>query len=132
MTDRFQTAVLCEFITRDISNKHSLIGVFSGDIIVSEMPATLRLALYLEVFPSSTGLHEISLKFNLGGKTIAEATAQSDVQEKEKPIILVLFPVDIGVDQDTVLTLEAATTGNKSTTIIEKKIYKGEVTPPTS
>ena len=64
--------VLCEDIRDELHNKHSLIGVYSGDILVSEIPASISLAFYLEIEPKRVG--DFDLQFRLSGPA-ADASA---------------------------------------------------------
>ncbi len=41
MTSRHMWAVVCDDVRSEVGNKHSYIGVFSGDIIVPSFPTTL-------------------------------------------------------------------------------------------
>lgn len=69
MLGTFRNTSLCEDIRDEIGNKKSLMGVFSGDILVSEFPARLRVAFYIEYIPhSGTSEHELSLLLAVGSQ----------------------------------------------------------------
>src|SRR4051812_32332837 len=45
---RIRNAVLCEDVRQEKSNKFILIGVFPGDILVEDVPASVPLDVYID------------------------------------------------------------------------------------
>ena len=43
-----ENAVLCEDIRQEVRNKNTLVGIYAGDIMVSQLPANIDLAFYLD------------------------------------------------------------------------------------
>jgi hypothetical protein len=58
----FRNAILCDDIRNERGNKHSLMGVFSGDLVVAKLPAQVYLALYFEHVSEKAGELDVALK----------------------------------------------------------------------
>jgi len=77
-----QNALLCDDVRRELNNKCTLVGVYSGDIIIPELPATAGLAFYIEGKVSRT--HEpIPLEIRLSGPGKEKATLQMEIVPNE-------------------------------------------------
>jgi hypothetical protein len=66
-------AVVCEYVAAGENGKTSLINVYSGDIIVSALPSSLHLGIYIELIPETDGDIDIQMEIMLGEKMLAEA-----------------------------------------------------------
>lgn len=126
--ERFKNCLICESLIQDTYNRYTLVGVFTNDVIVSELPARIRLALYGEFSPTSTGEHRIELAFALDDKEFARVVAVVNVVNTSE-LIVVAFPgFDVGIDKE--LELIATVRFNdetKSRELIRKKIKKGAI-----
>ena len=65
-TIEVRNAILCEDIRHEIGNKNSLIGVFGGDILVAELPARIRVAVYYDAMVSVRGKIQSEIKLQFG------------------------------------------------------------------
>jgi hypothetical protein len=69
---KFGNAILCDDIRREEgNNKYILIGIYSGDIILSNMPAEFQLAFYIEIF-APAGHYDLQIRLS-GPQKGAEA-----------------------------------------------------------
>ena len=73
MPGTFRNASMCEDIREEIGNKKSLMGVFSGDVLVPRFPARFRVAFYAEYLPALGGEHEVRLSIEIGAAEAATA-----------------------------------------------------------
>lgn len=68
--------MLCDDIRQEQgNNKFILIGVYSGDIIISELPADISLAFYMEI-KAPKGHHQIEIRLSgpqKGGQAILKS-----------------------------------------------------------
>jgi hypothetical protein len=62
---KFRSVIVCEDIREEINGKKSLMGVFSGDIVVQSMPAVIRFAVYVEYVPDDDDGKQIDFDFRL-------------------------------------------------------------------
>jgi hypothetical protein len=64
-TSKFRNAILCEDIRDEVGGKNSLMGVFSGDIVVPSFPAQVNVAFFLQYFADDSDGAHISAKLRL-------------------------------------------------------------------
>ena len=119
-------AVACEFIAPGANGKHTLANVFSGDILVREMPARISLAFYIEILPDQDIPKMIRLELVLGKKTLAVAEAEIEL-EPSKMGVVALPSIQVNVEEDTKLKVIATGDGFARTVVIEKAITKGDI-----
>lgn len=65
---KVSSVVLCDDVRREISGKDILIGAYAGTIVVASIPFALRVALWVEIEATETGVLEIHLRITLDGK----------------------------------------------------------------
>jgi hypothetical protein len=79
MKGMFTNAIICEDVRDEVGNKKSLMGVFSGDIVVAEFPAIVRIAFYAEyILDVNAGPHELSFSIEVGGEEAASGRISID------------------------------------------------------
>lgn len=122
---QFRNAILCEDVREEIRNKKSLMGVFTGDVVVSEFPARIRMAIYLEYAPiKGEGQHIIEIVLMRDEDEIARATASVDDDSKPRSIILPQGILLLEQGGDLVVR---ANVGEVSTEVLRKSVQLGEV-----
>lgn len=62
MSAKITSIIICDDVRREINNKEILIGVYSGSITVPSYPATLRLALWIEMETEQKELNHWAIK----------------------------------------------------------------------
>lgn len=73
-------AILCDDIRQEFgNNKLILIGVYSGDVVLSQIPAEILMAFYVEL-QAPVGRHEIEIRLSgpQKGEGIFNATFESE------------------------------------------------------
>ncbi|HTE42429.1 MAG TPA: hypothetical protein VK629_16525, partial [Steroidobacteraceae bacterium] len=73
------SAILCEDVREEVSNKHTLVGVITGDILVGVFPGNIRVAAYIELAATKVGVHRFNLRFSYAGKNPLEMEGQINV-----------------------------------------------------
>ena len=122
-------AILCEDVRQDKQNKYMIIGMFTGNIIVTELPVQVQLAIFLQM-NGRGGPHPLFLRLSGPGEdsvvletgitfddnigTATMNTPRLDVHMEVEG----MFRVDLSVDQETWVPA------------IEKKVVLGPI--PTS
>ncbi len=125
---RFGNSVLCEHVVRGEHNKQTLINVYSGDIIVSAMPAKLHFGLYLEIIPDQDSeLIKMSLELLLGKATLAHVPMEFTNAKKLSNASIVLPIFELSTDVDTTIKVVLRQDGYKDTVAMTKRIFKGEI-----
>jgi hypothetical protein len=77
------TVVVCDDIRQENNGKWLLIGVYARDIVVANLPADLRLAIWLLVTPKQLGASTIKLRIVVGphNASLVDAELQYDIKE---------------------------------------------------
>jgi hypothetical protein len=94
-------ALICDDIRREDNGKAILIGVYAGDIVLSRLPATIPIALWLQGRASS-GVHEVSVNVYAGEEPTTEVTSSTAVPlkvviDKEAEFFLVITGLPVKV-----------------------------------
>lgn len=68
MVDFAVTAVVvCDDIRKEITSKDILIGAYGGGILVPYLPASLQIAIWIELTPAAPGRVELDIRITLPG-----------------------------------------------------------------
>lgn len=126
-TLKFANAVLCEYVAKGAGNKHTLVNVYSGDVIASEIPANLVFGIYLEYLPEPDEVPSMGIEVKLGDDVLATLPVKVLPTQEGKPLNLVLQSIGINVQADTVFEVIATAEGRRRTVVLSKRIYKGNI-----
>lgn len=89
--------LLCEDVRPESNGKHTLLGVYAGDLLVQEFIGQLRMALYLELTAKRIG--EVSAHVELAFNEVVLAGAEATFYFKKvtDPAVLTfpMFPVPL-------------------------------------
>jgi hypothetical protein len=64
-------AILCDDVRREDNGKDIIIGVYSGGIIINELPAPLALKVWIQLRHSGAGQTKLRVEINLEGENLA-------------------------------------------------------------
>ncbi len=123
MSEQFPTVILCDHLTQDVQNKHSAIGIYSGDISVSRMPADLRLSLFLIFIPHTDGENTVELEFSFDEASAAKGVANISVTKANAPVPMMFPQMDFNVTKNTNFRIYATVAGGERELLLDKKIY---------
>jgi hypothetical protein len=123
----FLNVIICEDIRDEIGNKKSLMGIFAGDIIVAELPATIQMAVFAQYVPAPYD-EEVSVEFQLleDDTLMAKAKMATKIANMQ-PASFILPRALVTFDKETIFKILAAINGGEATEIIRKKICKGPI-----
>lgn len=122
---KFLNALLCEHVVMGANKKHTLINVYSGNIIVGQLPANLTFGLYVEMAAGSPP--EMDVELRMDGKPFGKIVAQFPGNHMEQQSNLVVPLIQVGIDKDLTFSVVATADGYANTTLIKKRISIGEV-----
>jgi len=60
-----RNVIVCDDIREEVGGKHSLMGVFGGDIVLNELPGSIFLAFYMQYFPDPDEQEKMSFAVRL-------------------------------------------------------------------
>jgi hypothetical protein len=76
--------VLCDDIRQEQNNKHILIGVYNGTIVVQEFPAQFQLSWWIQIFPTETGQFHLDIQLTKDERDILlRAGVGYDIREMD-------------------------------------------------
>ena len=135
MTDavrkRFGNVILCEHAVKGENNKHTLVGIFSGDVIVSAFPARLFFGLYIEHFAELND-PPIYLEIRLEGAAFAGLDLEPTQTKPGAPAIIMIPMFELGADKPITLdVISIENRGSPSQTehvVLSKRIIAGDIT----
>lgn len=121
---KFRNAILCDDIREEAGNKTSLMGVFSGDVVVPSFPASINVAFFLQYFLDESDPSEFSARMRLldGDKELAKF-AMNGVANKQNPDLTFLVQRGVATfDKETVLRVLVAMNDGQEEEVLRKKI----------
>lgn len=117
-------AILCEHVVAGAGGKFTLVNVFSGDIVLATMPATLTFGLYVELAKETTP-PSLKVEFLYDGDVVVALQAQFPAPDPNAPVTVLAVPVmHTGVDKDLSFEVVASAEGYARTLIMKKRIFK--------
>lgn len=125
LSDRFPTVVICEDVREEINHKRILIGVFSGDILVSSLPGQLSLTLYIEHKLQG----EQKLEFIIYYAEEEQARIEMQAETKEVGVIAVIpFPrFGLAIKKPGELRVDVSIDSGEPEKLIAKTVGVGEI-----
>lgn len=120
-----ELALACEDVREEKGNKLSLMGVFSGDIIVAEMPAQIRIAFYFAVRGASVRKWDLRTRLMVG-EIEAGSTVTRIEYDLPDTVANVIIPLGfIGMEQpgDFAVRLSVGESG-EDIEVIRKRVFK--------
>lgn len=122
---KFGNASLCEYVAKGAGNKHTLVNVFSGDVIVSEFPANIMFGIYLEYMQEPTDVPSLTIEIIIDGNAIATLPVNIAPGEDGRPLNIVIQSMALSLEKDTTLEVVASAPRRRRTTVLSKRLYKG-------
>jgi hypothetical protein len=126
---KIRNVIVCEDIRDEIRNKKSLIGVFPGDILVAEFPATIQFAIYMEYTPDADDGDQLSIEFRLlqDDTEMAKAKGITPIIHGQNAVLAI--PRGVGLfEKETKFRLCISVNGEPETEIMSKRIIKATTT----
>lgn len=116
-----ETAVLCEHLVPGLNNKHTLINMYPGNILVAEFPARIPISIYVELKPKVFGTFPLELKLYIGKKEAMTGGAEA-LFERGKTALVAIPTGLVLFEKPTTLKFTLACGDEKPTTVIQKRI----------
>lgn len=122
---KISNVLLCEHLVPGLGNKQTLINVYSGDIVVAELPAKLFLAIYAEYSSNSDDAFTVLVEIMINKKPFARL--RFDVDAGRQQGVMAIPNMELGFDREVTLEVRAAAEGERARTILSKKVFRGDV-----
>lgn len=125
---RITSAIICDEVRFEVTNKLILLGVYTGDIIVPSFPAALSLSIYVVIEDLALGEHQFELRLT-GSDMRAEVEGQVHV-EAAGPVGLPTPQVSMQFRNAGTMTLDIKVNDGEWMKVLEKKVAQGTVQGP--
>ncbi len=121
---KVKNAIFCEDIREEKSNKHILIGVFSGGVNVVKIPATIKVAVYAQIEIKGDVPKEIFIKFSGPGKgqAILKVEVVVDETESQKYVTIATSSFGVNIEKEGILRVEMGEAEDKLQLVLEKSV----------
>ena len=120
---KFLNVLTCEHVISGPMIKPTLVGVYSGDILIQSLPGTITMGIYAEHLPDITQHGKLTLKLMLGKQMIGKVVAETDGND---PLGIIAVPfVPLTITENTRFRVIASCDGFKDKTIVDQKITEG-------
>jgi hypothetical protein len=123
---KFKNSILCEYVAKGDRNKHTLVNVYSGDVIVGHFPANLHFALYFELLVDKPGDQQVTLHFSTNNEKMAELSGRINTKKAGDIANIVIQAMPIIFDKETLFEVYASAESYAKTKVLSKKIFLGE------
>lgn len=121
---KYGNVVLCEYVGQGSQNKPILINVYSGDIVVSKLPADLSIGLFFEL-AAGQSIKTIRLEMRLDARLAVAAEMVVVNSQGGSALVIPQFPLK--VEKDSVFEIKAFSDGYAPTVLATKRIFEGAV-----
>jgi hypothetical protein len=121
-----KNAMMCEEIRAEFGGKNTLLGVYAGDILVSEVGGYLRAAIYGEFVAKTLGQFTLDGVVNYGATAIAKFQCSFDFRDIRDPGILASPPLAIHLPNESTISVDVSCEG-KLIRLVEKQVRISEV-----
>jgi hypothetical protein len=118
---RVGNAIVCENIRQELHGKHSLIGVFSGDILINTFDVMLQVAVYIEFIADELGKVQVELIVSYDHKDRVKINAEFDYKDVRDPAVIASPSISIPIERGASIIVTATCNG-KTKRILEKRI----------
>lgn len=120
---KITSAVLCEDVRKENNNKHLIVGAYGGSILLSKMPGTIAIALYLEGVAADFSPARLSLRFSGPGEGSATLHVQYTPSEIGEKLISFGTPqVHIGVTNAGTFKIEYSEDDENWSVLLERSV----------
>jgi hypothetical protein len=121
----FPVVLLCDDIRKEVGNKRTVVGVFSGDVLVGSFPAVFPVAIYLHHRAHSTDEINMEFEYLLDEKSIVKMTATLIKQKGSSDDTVVDLPkVFLTFERPGNFNVDVSIDGKRHR-ILSKKIMRG-------
>lgn len=124
---KFENVLLSEYVVVGQGNKHTLINVYSGDVVVQSFPARLMFAVYAEYKSLTTSPYSLLIQVKVDKKVHAKLRANVEPAGDGLVGILAIPGLDLTVDRDVVLEVTVTPDNERAVSLFRKRIFQGAV-----
>jgi hypothetical protein len=121
----FGAVIVCDDIRKEVTGKEILIGVYTGEILVSSFPSWFPAALWIEIETLEIGRYDVTLRFSLTDKP--PILMKAGIEVSRSGTIAIACPgLQLHAEKECEFILEVQD-GEEWKVLKRKKIMQGNV-----
>jgi hypothetical protein len=114
--------IICDEIRKEVTGKDILIGVYGGKILVRTIPATIPIAVWMEIEAHDVGIIQFELKVGQPGEQrLAEVELELSVSSHARDIALGTPTLPCLISRDGVIEVSIRDPGEAEWTVVKTK-----------
>lgn len=117
------TVIFCEDVRQEAGNKWSILGVLSADILVPSLPATVRLALYVEGEVANAYDGPLNLRLRLEDQELL--VAQGKLNAQKGIIVLPVPQLIVSIPNAGMLRVDMGPGADQWSEVAAKQVREG-------
>ncbi len=121
-----RAVIPCDDVREESNNKRSIMGVYSGDIVVPRFPAAFRITAYLEALVIKQVTRKLPIRVLLGEQKILEIEGQLDASQ-QGVMAMGLPHFLVSATEPSTLKIEVSADEGAWIELLSKKIIQGVV-----
>lgn len=126
---KIKNAILCEDIRKEVSNKLILIGVYSGNILVTKLPTNISLNYYFDTIVKTSGIHQIYIRLSGPGKDSLVLGAGIDASEDNAHGAVTGPKMEVLLEREGTIKIAVSADKKSWKTVISKAVNIVDVLP---
>lgn len=103
---KIRTFLFAEDIRQEKSNKYIVAGIFNSVVMVSDLPARIPVAFYMEFFPVPEGPLDISIKISGPGEDSVVINVKAEIHDPSRPLVVPSPRLEIALECEGTLIVE--------------------------
>lgn len=118
--------ILCEDIRQEITNKIIMIGVYSGDILISNLPGSIPLCMYAELDVKAKGEYDVYLRMSGPGEGSFILQTHIGASNADNNGVIRTPRIDVTLECEGVLKIDASIDRKKWKALSRKKVTQSD------
>jgi hypothetical protein len=124
---RVKNVAMCDDIRFEIGNKHTLVGVYSGDVVLSKIPSELTISFYIELKAPEQRTYDIEFEVKLGDEVKQHVVGLLDIDRPHQLGVIAFPRMPMHVGKATTISLRAKFEGEPWRPLIRRRVRQGRV-----
>jgi hypothetical protein len=119
----YVTGLICEDVRAELYSKWTLLGVFSGNIAAAQLPAQIRIGLFLEINVAKDYRGPLFTRICLKEKELVNIKGELDAQRG--PVAIAIGSFLVQVPETGILSVQMGLDGKNWKEVLSKEFILG-------
>jgi hypothetical protein len=123
---RFGMVALCDYATKGENNKHTLVNIYGGDVLVGAFPAPLHFGFYAEILPDPGFPEQVDLHIMIEGNRFGTVTIKFPATSPNRPAVLLIPALGFEIQKESTIEFVAEAAGYQPALLMSKRVLQTE------